>query len=132
MPFLALKTNLRSPQRALLRLSGYGSTAIASVVSGSLGYASNAWQMEGMTTTTLIDNSCLDCHDEFEQKGNLNLETLARVSADPSSIQMWLQVYDRVASGEMPPKKERFSLKEKNRFTDTCSTPSTGLASQIS
>ena len=119
MPFHALKTNLKSPRWVLLPLSGHWGTAIALVMSGSLGYASDARQMEGMTTTALIENSCLDCHDEFEQKGNLNLETLAPVSADPSTMQRWLQIYDRVASGEMPPKKKRFSLEEKNRFTDT-------------
>ena len=63
--------------------------------------------MEDMKATALIENSCLDCHDEFEQKGNLNLETLAPISEDPSSMHRWLQIYDRVAAGEMPPRKKR-------------------------
>lgn len=67
----------------------------------------------------LIENSCLDCHDEFEQKGNLRLDTLAPVHADPSTMQRWLQIYDRVAAGEMPPKKKRFSQEERNTFTQT-------------
>ena len=118
MPFIALNINWKSPRCALLRLSGYCGTAIALMMSGSSVYASDTLKMEDMKATALIENSCLDCHDEFEQKGNLNLETLAPISEDPSSMHRWLQIYDRVAAGEMPPRKKRFSLEEKDRFTE--------------
>lgn len=53
-----------------------------------------------------FDRHCYSCHDETEKKGGLNLETLSRDPADPESLRRWVRVFDRVAEGEMPPKKK--------------------------
>jgi hypothetical protein len=82
-------------------------------------YALGDLQIEHLKATALIENSCLDCHDDLEQKGNLRLDTLASINTDPSTMQRWLQIYDRVEAGEMPPAKKRFSLEERKRLTDT-------------
>ncbi len=65
----------------------------------------------------LIESSCLDCHDDSVQKGNLRLDTLDPISSAPGSAETWLKIYDRVAKGEMPPKKKAFSAEEIEEFT---------------
>jgi hypothetical protein len=51
-----------------------------------------------------LEKYCLDCHDSDSRKGGLDL------SKTPSDIHAafdtWLKVHDRIASGEMPPKKK--------------------------
>ncbi|MCH2209150.1 MAG: DUF1592 domain-containing protein [Lentisphaerales bacterium] len=64
----------------------------------------------------LIQDSCIDCHDEDIQKGNLRLDNLASLKDDPKAMHTWLDIYDKVESGEMPPKKKAFSEEEKNEF----------------
>ncbi|MEM0969828.1 MAG: DUF1592 domain-containing protein, partial [Verrucomicrobiota bacterium] len=71
----------------------------------------------GVPAIDLIANSCLDCHDDLVQKGNLRLDTLESILDDPSSEEMWLRIYDRVEAGEMPPKKKAFSAEEIEEFT---------------
>ncbi|MBL9134358.1 MAG: DUF1592 domain-containing protein [Verrucomicrobiales bacterium] len=50
---------------------------------------------------------CVECHDEDSQKGGLDLTALRMESSDPKTAAKWVEVYDRVGSGEMPPKKQR-------------------------
>jgi hypothetical protein len=55
----------------------------------------------------ILQESCLDCHSTKKQKGDLDLErftSLAEVKRDPK---VWEEVLEQVASGEMPPKKEK-------------------------
>ena len=66
----------------------------------------------------LIQKSCVDCHDEDVQKGNLRLDNLLSVNKDPHRMHTWLDIYDKVSSGEMPPKKKAFSEEEKKAFLD--------------
>ncbi len=66
---------------------------------------------------TLVGNSCLDCHDEVTQKGGMRLDDLDPISEDPHAMETWLRVYDQVASGAMPPKKNAFSEEEIEEFT---------------
>ncbi len=68
---------------------------------------------------TLVGNSCLDCHDDATQKGDLRLDNLDPVSTDPATMNTWLRVYDQVSSGAMPPKKKAFTPKEIEEFTST-------------
>jgi hypothetical protein len=53
-----------------------------------------------------LETSCVECHDGDTRKGNLRLDTLAPVERDPSTLATWTLVHDRVAAGEMPPKKK--------------------------
>ena len=66
----------------------------------------------------LLQKSCVDCHDEDVQKGNLRLDNLISVKDDPHSMHTWLEVYDKVSSGEMPPKKKAFSKEQKKAFLE--------------
>lgn len=46
----------------------------------------------------LIDAHCIECHGEDAQKGKLRLD-------GDVSMKTWIKVHDRIAAGEMPPKK---------------------------
>lgn len=82
-------------------------------------YAEEDLQADRLEAKALVESSCLDCHDDLEQKGNLRLDTLVSVDDDPSTMHRWLQIYERVAAGEMPPPKKRFSVEERQRLVDT-------------
>ena len=53
-----------------------------------------------------LQASCVECHDADVQKGGLRLDTLKPPEQDPSTLATWAKVHDRVAAGEMPPKKK--------------------------
>jgi hypothetical protein len=55
---------------------------------------------------TLIEQNCTDCHDAETKKGKLDLTALTFDLADPKGMERWVQVFDRVENGEMPPKSE--------------------------
>ena len=56
--------------------------------------------------TAFFEDHCLKCHDSAGKKGGLDLAALAVEPADPDNFARWLKVYDRIDSGEMPPRKE--------------------------
>ncbi len=67
--------------------------------------------------TPFLADHCFDCHDDATQKGGLNLETLAQDFDDAGNIGTWIKVHDRLANGEMPPKKKnRPPAEEKDPF----------------
>ena len=53
-----------------------------------------------------LENHCYDCHDSFDQEGELNLETLGFDRSNRDSLLRWAYLLDRVQDGEMPPKKK--------------------------
>lgn len=53
-----------------------------------------------------FENHCVECHDATAKKGGLDLESLSRDPTDAESLRRWVRVFDRVQSGEMPPKKK--------------------------
>ena len=55
---------------------------------------------------TLIERNCTDCHDAETKKGKLDLTALTFDLADPKEMDRWVQVFDRVENGDMPPKSE--------------------------
>jgi hypothetical protein len=66
----------------------------------------------GTTTTAeldpkendFIESHCIDCHDADSAKGDFRIDTLsAKVGVEDNS--KWLEVMERINSGEMPPKK---------------------------
>ena len=48
---------------------------------------------------------CTECHDKDAKKGNLDLISLKPDFTDAENFARWVKVHDRIASGEMPPKK---------------------------
>lgn len=55
---------------------------------------------------TLIERNCTECHDAETKKGKLDLTALTFDLADPKAMERWVQVFDRVENGDMPPKSE--------------------------
>ena len=62
--------------------------------------------LAGAPLDTFLTSHCTDCHDAQENKGGLNLESLSRDINDPAIAATWAAVHDRLAKGEMPPKKK--------------------------
>jgi cytochrome c553 len=61
----------------------------------------------------LISAHCTDCHGEDVQKAGLRLDTLPANLHDDVVMATWVKVLDKLAAGEMPPKKrERPPQKE--------------------
>ncbi|MCX6955309.1 MAG: DUF1592 domain-containing protein [Verrucomicrobia bacterium] len=58
-------------------------------------------------TEAFLDQHCAGCHDDVEKKGDLDLTALKFEPSDPKNFAMWVKVFDRVADGEMPPKKKK-------------------------
>ena len=54
---------------------------------------------------TVFQSRCLDCHDSDTKKGNFDLTALRTDFTDAENFARWVKVHDRIASGEMPPKK---------------------------
>lgn len=55
----------------------------------------------------ILNDSCLNCHSTKKQKGDVDLEQFATVADIRRSPKVWESVLEQVASGEMPPKKEK-------------------------
>jgi hypothetical protein len=65
---------------------------------------------------------CYECHDADSKKGGLDLTALPLELNNPTFFGSWVKVNDRVASGEMPPKKKaRPEPKELGQFTNQLS-----------
>lgn len=59
-----------------------------------------------MPLKTLIEKHCIDCHGPDTQKARLRLDMLPADWNDPSVARRWEKVFDKLASGDMPPKSE--------------------------
>jgi hypothetical protein len=55
--------------------------------------------------TSLIDTSCIHCHDENTDT-DLRLDHLGYDLSNLETFTQWEKVFDRVESGEMPPEAE--------------------------
>lgn len=54
-----------------------------------------------------LETYCLDCHDDLERKGEINLEALDVDWKDHGSQDLWERAIKVLESGEMPPEDER-------------------------
>ena len=52
-----------------------------------------------------LEKHCFDCHDADTHKAGLRLDTLAMDFRDEKTARTWTRVFDKIVSGEMPPKK---------------------------
>src|SRR6266536_4154160 len=72
---------------------------------------------------TFVEKYCSDCHDAETKKGGLDLTALKLEPDNPTNFALWVKVHDRVANGEMPPKKKaRPEQTELEAFTRTLSS----------
>ena len=65
-----------------------------------------ACRTPGWIRRAFFEKHCIDCHDADTHKGNLDLTALKPDFADAGTFARWVKVYDRIESGEMPPKKK--------------------------
>lgn len=52
----------------------------------------------------LIASHCVECHGPTVRKANLRLDQISADLRNPATFRTWVKVYDRIRSGEMPPK----------------------------
>jgi mono/diheme cytochrome c family protein len=53
-----------------------------------------------------LDAHCVACHGDDDPKGGVRLDDLTGDFADPRQHARWVDAYDQVAAGTMPPKKK--------------------------
>jgi len=67
---------------------------------------------------------CYDCHDDTTDKGGLNLLDLEFTPEKHGNFKAWQRIFDRVDSGEMPPKeKQRPGTEEIAAFVNELKPP---------
>lgn len=92
---------LRTP--CLLALAAATATATTSVHGATAPSAPAGFSTQ---VKPLLEAHCTDCHGEDVQKGGLRLDNLAVDFQDEKLAAKWTHILDKVASGEMPPKKQ--------------------------
>ena len=70
-----------------------------------------------------VEKQCFECHDADTKKGNLDLTSLKLELTNAPNFSAWTSIHDRVAKGEMPPKKKaRPAPAEVRGFTNSLSS----------
>lgn len=67
---------------------------------------SSTLQAQSASSSPFVAKYCLDCHDHQTKSGGLNFEDLSGKADSIESLARWVQMHDRVAVREMPPKDE--------------------------
>jgi hypothetical protein len=78
--------------------------ALGVVLASGLRAAEARWPSE--TAKQFIETRCASCHDETEKEAGLDLTALMFHPDKTDNFATWVKVFDRVTSGEMPPKKK--------------------------
>ncbi len=74
-------------------------------------WAAPVSQVPAQELRTFFEEHCFACHDSQSAEAGLDLETLAAPNS-PELIRTWINVHDRLATGEMPPPEEPRPRKE--------------------
>src|SRR3954470_17074874 len=75
-----------------------------------------------------LQKYCFECHDTETKKGGLDLTALNFELSKATNFTAWVTVHDRVANGEMPPKKkERPAATDLEEFTSLLSASLVGV-----
>jgi len=53
-----------------------------------------------------LQKHCFECHDDSMQKGDVRLDDLPASFDKLAAHALWTEAFDKIASGEMPPKKK--------------------------
>ncbi|MDG2400882.1 MAG: hypothetical protein P8M04_09940, partial [Akkermansiaceae bacterium] len=69
---------------------------------------------EASRTEELLENYCYSCHDEWEQKGGLQLDVLGQMPLE-SRLDVLNRVQEQLYLGQMPPKKKKKQPTEAER-----------------
>ena len=75
---------------------------------GDIGHyrAASVGEIAALPIVYAGSEACYDCHDDSVDKGGLNLLDLGFKPTDHANFEKWERIFDRVKTGEMPPKKE--------------------------
>lgn len=102
------------PSTARFETSRSGMRSNSIVRFGSLVVALALWSIPALRASpleiqaeTFTDKYCANCHNDVDKEAELDLTSLKYQPADPANFQQWVKVYDRLAAGEMPPKKKK-------------------------
>ncbi|MGV3660411.1 MAG: DUF1592 domain-containing protein [Prosthecobacter sp.] len=71
---------------------------------------------------TLIEQSCVECHDKETAKGSLDLTALSFDLNNRTVRERWVRIHDRVERGEMPPKAADLAQEERAELVRTLDT----------
>ena len=67
---------------------------------------------------SFFKSHCVECHDAKDSEGGFDLSALKFELSNADNFAKWVRVYDRIESGEMPPKgQSRPPVAEKNAVT---------------
>ncbi len=72
---------------------------------------------------SLIEQNCLECHDSDTRKGKLDLTALSFDLSDPTQMERWVQVFDRVEKNEMPPKSASMTPEHRKNLLTALEKP---------
>jgi hypothetical protein len=79
--------------------------ALALVATAGINPAARAAEPFETALRPLVAAHCADCHGPDVQKAGLRLDNLGTDLRDPAGAATWVKVHDKLAAGEMPPKK---------------------------
>lgn len=101
------------------RLSAYRLWMIACVVALTTPAMSAEIADRPTPTVDFLEFNCLDCHEGSGAEAGLDLSQLGDDLADDVTRHRWVRIFDRVASGEMPPEDYgEVDSEEKMAFLD--------------
>ncbi len=67
-------------------------------------FAAGIVEAYGFDGQAFLNRHCIECHGSTTRERELDLSKLSMDAADASAHKKWVQVFDRVKAGEMPPK----------------------------
>jgi hypothetical protein len=79
-----------------------------------------------------LSQHCYECHDDQTEEGDLNLLDLKFDPEDPGNFDTWQTVHNKVAHGDMPPKKQpRPEAEARKEFLTALGKPLIGVEREI-
>ncbi len=65
-------------------------------------------------TSKFFESYCIDCHGKTTQEATLDLTSMPGDFTNADHFRRWVKIHDRIAAGEMPPKKEKRPTQEES------------------
>lgn len=116
MPILSRFHSLSSSALVLSAVSLFSGTALPLSASSPLEPVGKALEEKILP---IFENSCIDCHDEDVQKGDVDLTALYKPGAARHDVRLWLKVREQIRANTMPPiDKEPLPYAEKKAILD--------------
>jgi len=104
---IAMTTDPSSPSPRIIAAGLLaGALALAAAMPLSAGDAPEVLREFNAVVTPFFEANCTSCHGEKKHKGDLRVDTLARDFLNAAVAGHWMDIMDRINSGDMPPKKQ--------------------------